>query len=95
VEGLDPDVLLVEPCGYGVEQARADADRHRERLLRVGERAVREGRAFLLHSSYYSRSGPRVVEGVEVLARLLHPDRFADVPLEGRAEPWSGDAREG
>ena len=84
----DPDVLLVEPCGYDLAGARADADRHRERLRRVAPRAIDAGAAWLLHSSYYSRSGPRLVEGVEVLAAILHPDRFPDVPLAGRAERW-------
>lgn len=82
------DVLLVEPCGYDLPRARADAEHHRDRLARVAGRAVASGNAWLLHSSYYSRSGPRVVEGVEVLARILHPDAFPEVELEGRAARW-------
>ena len=85
---VHPAVLLVEPCGYDLAGARADADLHRERLESVAGSAIREGRAWLLHSSYFSRSGPRVIDGVEVLARLLHPDRFPGAPLEGRAERW-------
>lgn len=83
-----PDVLLVEPCGYDLRGAREDADRHRDRLWSVAEPAMRNGRAWVLHSSFFSRSGPRVIDGVEVLARVLHPDLFPEVPLEGRAERW-------
>lgn len=86
--GLDPDVLLVEPCGYDLAGARADAESHRARLEEAAGRAIRDGRAWLLHSAFYSRSGPRVIDGVETLARVLHPDRFPDASLEGRAERW-------
>jgi iron complex transport system substrate-binding protein len=89
LSGLDPDVLLVMPCGYKLEAARRDADRHADRLMRVAPRAVREGRAFIVDaSSYFNRSGPRIAYGVEILAALLHPERFAGAHLEGRAARW-------
>ena len=84
----DPDVLLVEPCGYDLPTARRDADRHRDRLEGVAGRAIEEGRAWLLHSAWFSRSGPRVVEGVEALAAVLHPHAFPGAALAGRAERW-------
>lgn len=87
LEGCDPDVLLIEPCGYDLELAAADAERNRHRLYRVAPRAVQEGRAWLLHSSYFSRSGPRLVDGVEALARILHP-AHEPAPLGNRARPW-------
>lgn len=87
--GLDPDVLLVVPCGYSLEAARRDADRHGTRLAKVAGRALRERRAFVADgSAYFNRSGPRVVDGIEILAALLHPDRFRSVALDGRAERW-------
>lgn len=86
---LDPDVLLVMPCGYKLDAAHSDADRFAERLIEVAPRAVDEGRAFVVDaSSYFNRSGPRSVDGVEILAALLHPDLFPDVELEGRAATW-------
>ncbi len=95
VSGLDPDVLLVMPCGYQLEAARDDADRYAEQLLNVAPRAIREERAFAVDaSSYFNRSGPRVVDGVEILAALLHPDRFPDIGLRGRAARWQPRAPE-
>jgi iron complex transport system substrate-binding protein len=89
LEGLDPDVLLIMPCGYGVEASTVDADRHAEALGRVAPRAIREARAFVLDgSSYFNRSGPRVVDGVEILAGLLHSDR-APRPRSGSWAPWT------
>ncbi len=88
---LDPDVLLIMPCGYGLAEARAEADRHAERLRAVAPRAVHAGRAWVLDgSAYFNRSGPRIVDGVEILSRVLHPARCPDVPLQGRAAVWSG-----
>jgi iron complex transport system substrate-binding protein len=85
---LDPDCLLIEPCGYDLSQARADADAHRARLESVGARAIRAERAWLLHSSYFSRSGPRVVDGVEALARVLHPSALPNTPPATIAARW-------
>jgi iron complex transport system substrate-binding protein len=89
LRGLDPDVLIVMPCGFGLEQARQAADQHAEQLLAVGERAIAGGRAFVVDgSSYFNRSGPRVADGVEILGRLLHPWRFPDIDLWDRAAVW-------
>jgi iron complex transport system substrate-binding protein len=88
--GLDPDVLLLMPCGYGLEAARRDADGAADRLLDLAPRAIGEGRAYVVDaSSYFNRSGPRTIDGVEILAALLHPDRFGHVALDGRAARWS------
>ena len=88
LEGLDPDVLLIMPCGYGLEASAADADRHATQLARVAPRAIEAGRAFVVDgSAYLNRSGPRVVDGVELLAGLLHPGRVA-APGSDRAAVW-------
>lgn len=85
---LDPDVLIAMPCGYGLEAARDDANRHSRGLLRVAPRAIEMGRAFIVDASaYFNRSGPRFVTGVEILAGLLHPDRFS-APEPSTASPW-------
>jgi iron complex transport system substrate-binding protein len=88
LQGLQPEVLLVEPCGYDLVQTRVDADAHRPTLLRCAGEAVELGQAWLLHSSYFSRSGPRVVDGVEALAALLHPEAFPGGPDQNVAERW-------
>ena len=88
LEGLDPDVLLIMPCGYGIEAATADANRHAAELATVAPRAIEERRAFVVDgSAYMNRSGPRVVEGIELLGGLLHPERIA-APGADRAAVW-------
>ncbi|WP_420615929.1 cobalamin-binding protein [Candidatus Palauibacter sp.] len=89
---LDPDALLLMPCGYGIEAARDDADVHSERLRKVAPRAIAEGRAWVVDaSSYFNRSGPRFVTGVEILGGLLHPDR-RPTPDATVAAVWSPPA---
>lgn len=87
--GSDPDVLVVMPCGFGLEASRADAVRHAERLQVVAGRAIRSDRAYVVDaSSYFNRSGPRLVDGIEILAALLHPDAFLHTDVTGRAARW-------
>lgn len=89
---LDPDALLLMPCGYGLEASRRDADAHAERLREVAPRAIAEGRAWVVDaSSYFNRSGPRFVTGVEILGGLLHPDRLP-APHRSVAAAWSPPA---
>jgi iron complex transport system substrate-binding protein len=86
--GLDPDVLIIMPCGYDLAATKADAARAAQQLRDVAPRAIEQGRAFVVNgSAYFNRSGPRFVTGIEILAGLLHPDRFAAPPRE-TAEPW-------
>ena len=87
--GLDPDVLVVMPCGYDVRAAGHDAAAHAARLSEVAPRAVAEGRAWVVDgSAYFNRSGPRVVQGVAILSGLLHPD-VAAAPAADQARRWA------
>jgi iron complex transport system substrate-binding protein len=78
LRAADPDVLLIACCGHGVERTRRDLP-----LLAAlpgwGElQAVRNGRVFLADgSAYFSRPGPRVVDSLEILAAVLHPEACA------------------
>jgi iron complex transport system substrate-binding protein len=68
---LEADVVVVMPCGWYVEESRAQAEEHRERIAALGA-----SRVFAVDAaSTYSRPGPRLVDGVELLAHLFHPDR--------------------
>ena len=79
LEASGPDVVIALPCGYGTQRAAREALDARERLLALGARAVAVDA-----SSYFSRPGPRLVEGVELLGHILHPERVPEPP-PGRA----------
>jgi iron complex transport system substrate-binding protein len=85
---LDPDVLILMPCGYGLDATRRDADAVGRRIHGIAPRAIADGRAWIVDgSAYFNRSGPRFVTGIEILAGVLHPDRYAEPP-GGTAERW-------
>ena len=67
-----PEVVVAMPCGYDLDGAVRDEDQPTA-LDALGARVVAVDAA-----AYFSRPGPRLVDGVELLARLLHPDRVAD-----------------
>ena len=79
VAAAGPEVVIAIPCGYGTERAAREALDARERLLALGARALAVDA-----SSYFSRPGPRLVDGVELLAYILHPERVPEAPA-GRA----------
>jgi iron complex transport system substrate-binding protein len=74
VVAAQPDILIAAPCGYSAAQAREE---YRTIAFPSGWQeipAVRNGRAYALDAnSYFSRPGPRLVTGLEILAKLLHP----------------------
>jgi iron complex transport system substrate-binding protein len=64
-----PEVIVSMPCGYYAEQAAAETIRWRRHLAHLGARVFAVDAA-----AYFSRPGPRVVDGVELLGHLLHPE---------------------
>ncbi len=77
-----PDVLFVMPCGFDALRASDEAADLKRRPEWPTLPAVRAGRAYALDgNAYFSRPGPRVVDGAELLASLMHPGMVA--PPEG------------
>ena len=73
----DPDVILVLPCGFDIPRSRRDMPVLTVRPEWPRLRAVRDGRVFLADGNqYFNRPGPRLVESLEILAEVLHPDGF-------------------
>ena len=75
---VDPEILIVAPCGFGLERAVRDAGALLERPGWAGLRAVRGGRVYVSDGNrYFNRSGPSAFETIAVLAEILHPKTFA------------------
>ncbi len=73
----DPEVLLVAPCGFGIERTLREMHLLAERPGWRDLRAVRSGRVAVADGNrYFNRSGPSVVESIEILAEVLHPREF-------------------
>ncbi len=70
VAAARPEVVVVMPCGYDAERALEEAYDFQDELAELGARRVVAVDA----AAYFSRPGPRLVDGLELLAHILHPD---------------------
>lgn len=78
LRALDPDVIIIAPCGFDLARTRAELPPLVEQPWWPSLRAVRDGRVYLADgNAYFNRSGPRLVETAEMLAEMLHPGRCA------------------
>ena len=85
-----PEVLVLMPCGFGIERTIHEARALPEMPGWDGLPAVKDGRVWVVDAnSYFSRPAPRLVEGVEILARILHPGVLREVPETSSAVCFS------
>ena len=85
VAELDPDVVVLAPCGYDLDRTLGEVDGPELSAHLLGTRAREDARVFAVDANAsFSRPGPRLADGVEVLAHLLHPEAYPDP-----GAPWS------
>jgi iron complex transport system substrate-binding protein len=76
IQAAHPRVVVAMPCGYDAERAATEAYRYADRLAALNaDRVVAVDAA-----AYFSRPGPRLVDGIELLAHILHPDLVGPPP---------------
>ena len=80
IENADPDVLILMPCGFNVQRTISEYEKYLKDDSRWNKlRAVREKRVFVVDAnSFFSKPSIRVVTGIEILAKILHPEIFTD-----------------
>jgi iron complex transport system substrate-binding protein len=81
VAAAQADVVIAMPCGFDAPTAYREAEMHAEHLAGVGAGEVVAVDA----AAYFSRPGPRLIDGLELLAHVLHPDRFPEPPARAEA----------
>jgi len=88
VAEVDPEMLLLLPCGFHLKETLHEWSRTRRPPGWADFTAVRRGHVFALDgSAYFSRPGPRVIDGIELLAEIFDPDAFVDVAPFGSWTP--------
>ncbi len=95
----EPEVVVVMPCGYDAPRALVEAEAHVGELAGLGAAQI----VAVNGSAYFSRPGPRLIDGLELLGHILHPERLPEAPdgadaLAVRArsgEAAAGGARNG
>jgi len=76
---LDPDVVLIKPCGFDLGRTCEDLALLRVNLPWDHWKAVRAERVYVADgNAYFNRPGPRLVESLEILAACVHPDAFPE-----------------
>jgi iron complex transport system substrate-binding protein len=82
IRTADPEILVIMPCGFDIPRVREESHLMTSRPGWDGLQAVGEGQVYLTAAtSYFSRPGPRLVDGLEILANILHPETLSlEVP---------------
>ena len=81
VAAAEPEVVVVMPCGYDAPRAHAEAVTYAGELARLNA-----GRIVAVNASaYFSRPGPRLIDGLELLGHILHPEELPSAPAEALA----------
>ncbi len=78
IAAAKPEVVVVMPCGYDADRARQEALDYAAELSALGARRIVAVNA----SAYFSRPGPRLIDGLELLGHILHPERLPSAPAE-------------
>ena len=86
IADYNPEVVVLMPCGYHLGESLAEVKKYTWPPEWKGLKAVRNGQVYAVDgSSYYNRPGPRVVDGLEILAEILHPELF---PRKHTKDDW-------
>jgi iron complex transport system substrate-binding protein len=81
VAAATPEIVVAMPCGYDARRALAEAHAHVRQLRALEARVIVAVDA----SAYFSRPGPRLIDGAELLAHILHPECLPTSPGEALA----------
>jgi iron complex transport system substrate-binding protein len=85
VTALEPDVVVLAPCGFDLDRTLTELVTLDLSANLLGTPARQESRVFAVDANaHFSRPGPRLADGVELLAYLLHPSAYSDPGI-----PWT------
>ena len=87
IRAYNPEVIVVMPCSYSIRQTLKEKRRLTRRPGWRSLAAVRRGRVFAVEGATFHHAGPRLVDGVELLAHLLHPELVPAGPHRRRYQP--------
>ena len=83
IENTDPDVLILMPCGFDVQRTVSEYDKYLRNDTRWNQlRAVKNKKVFAVDAnSFFSKPSIRIVKGIEILAKILHPEIFTHLEV--------------
>lgn len=81
IEEADPDIIVMMPCGFDVQRTQSEYST----MVQSNEqwkdlRAYKDGKIFAVDAnSYFSKPSIRTITGIEILAKIIHPDEFSEL----------------
>ena len=83
IENADPDVIVLMPCGFGIERTVSEYEKYLKDDPRWNKlRAVVGNRVFVVNAnSFFSKPSIRVFTGIEILGKILHPEIFSELEV--------------
>jgi iron complex transport system substrate-binding protein len=90
VRSFDPEVIVIMPCGFDLQRTLTEVAALGRLPGWMELTAVRRRRVYAVDgNAYFNRSGPRLVDSLEILAHLIHPEQFASPQLADRERVWT------
>jgi iron complex transport system substrate-binding protein len=85
ISRFEPDKIIIMPCGFDIEKTCKEATINLNKDKKWNSlKAVRLQKTYVVDAnSYFSKPSPRIVTGIEILAKILHPDLFEDLKVPG------------
>ncbi len=79
---FDPDVIVLMPCGFDVSRTLSEYKKLESNRNWQSLKAVQNNKVYAVNANeYFSKPGPRTVTGLEILAKIIHPETFADLQI--------------
>jgi iron complex transport system substrate-binding protein len=83
-----PDILVLMPCGMGIEAAQSEFNGLKDAAQWRELSAFKNEQVYVVDSgALYSRSGPRLVDGLEIFGQMFHPEKFSEKPKSDLVRP--------
>lgn len=79
IRSYDPELLLITPCSSNLDRSLKELSCLVERDGWWELTAVQSGQVYIIDHVYFSRPGPRIVDGLEIMAHIIHPDLFTNL----------------
>ena len=79
---FNPDIVVLMPCGFDVKRTIIECEKLYQNEKWRSLKAVKQGEVYAVNANeYFSKPGPRTVVGLEILAKIIHPDTFRDLSI--------------
>lgn len=79
---FDPDIIILMPCGFDIQRTIVEYEKLLEDPIWHKIKAVNHGQVYAVNANeYFSKPGPRTITGLEILAKIIHPDTFRELQV--------------